>query len=413
MNDGISGRILSLAELALDEWENENRSLDAIVDSLRREAPEERPAVASLLFSYFRRKGYIDALIDAHASKGKVKPPLKRILVAATTQALTQSGIAPESAVNVAVDFASDLYGRGAASFVNAMLRSILRERPKAPEWSGLPEKLALRWKKNFGAEKAAAAIAALAKNPPLPVRLRGKVDEAVLEALACRKAALPGWASKFEFYECSDPEALFKSGLLDKGLVYVQDPATAFAVSLAEGRIKGRIADLCAAPGGKTIMLADRAEEGSCVVASDRSISRLRMASENFRRSGREILAVAADATAPPFPEMSFDLVFADVPCSNTGVSRRRPDAPWRFSVTSMEKLTGLQMRIMDAAAKLLVPGGAMLFSTCSVEPEEGKLQLERFLPRHPELSLEKSGLILPSEAHDGAFAALLLRKA
>ena len=411
IKDGISGRIFSLAEQSLDEWESGRRSLDAIIDYLRREAPDERPAVASLLFAYFRRKSFIDSLIDAHASRGKVKPQLKRILAAAATQALTQSGIAPESAVNVAVDYTTDFYGSGSASFVNAMLRSILREHPYVPEWSGLPERLANRWRKNFGAEKSKAAIASLARNPPLPLRIRGIVDEALLESLHCSKPNLPEWTSKFDFRECSAPEELFKSGLVDQGLVYVQDPATAFAVSLAEGRIKGRIIDICAAPGGKTIMLADRAEEGSTIFASDRSISRLAMASENFHRAGREIFAVAADAVAPPFPEQSFDLVFADVPCSNTGVSRRRPDAPWRFSITSMDKLTGLQTRIMDAASKLVVLGGAMIFSTCSVEPEEGKLQIEKFLSRHPEFRLENSGLTLPSESHDGAFAALLIR--
>ncbi len=405
-------RVLELIEQALDEWESGRRSLDTMLDEMRAEGIPERPAAASALFEYFRRKAFIDGLIDSHASKGKVKPALKRLLAAAATQALVQKGIAPESAVNVAVSMASEMHGRGAGSFVNAMLRAILREKPQVPKWAGFPQKLETKWKAQFEEKACAEAIASMAENPPLSFRLRKEVPGEELKRLGCVKPELPAWASGFDFYECSEPEGLFRSGWLESGMAYVQDPATALSVSLAKDRLKGLVLDLCAAPGGKTLMMADLAKDAT-FIASDRSPSRMRLASSNFRNSGAKVEAMVAEGLTPPFKEGSFDLVLADVPCSNTGVSRRRPDAPWRFSQTELSRITGLQFRLLDAASKLVAPGGTLIYSTCSVEPEENAMQVGRFLERHPDFDEVESALALPSKSHDGAFAAALARKA
>jgi len=411
-NGRTAERILELVERALDDWESGRRSVDASLDQMRAEGIPERPAVASALFEYFRRKAFIDGLIDSHASKGKVKPHLKRLLAVAATQALVQRGIAPESAVNVAVDMASEAYGRGAGSFVNAMLRAILREKPQVPKWAGFPPKLEAKWRAQFGDEAASAAMASMIENPPLSFRLRGELPEEELKAIGCAKMELPAWSEPFKFYECAAPEGLFKSGLLEKGLAYVQDPATALPASLAKGRVAGDILDLCAAPGGKTLMLADLFP-GSKIVASDRSPSRMKVAAENFRNARLSVEAVAAEGLVPPFRDASFGLVLADVPCSNTGVSRRRPDAPWRFSQGELGRICGLQFRILDAASKLVAPGGTLIYSTCSVEPEENAQQATRFLERHPDFEKLDSASILPSKSHDGAFAASFARKA
>jgi 16S rRNA (cytosine967-C5)-methyltransferase len=158
--------------------------------------------------------------------------------------------------------------------------------------------------------------------------------------------------------------------------------------------------------------MLSDVAGDAAVIIAADRSPERLALAAENFRRAGRRIETRVADAVEPPFPKESFDLVFADVPCSNTGVARRRPDAPWRFSINVLEKLEKLQRRILLASADLVAPGGAIVYSTCSVEPDEGLMQVEFLLAKRPEFRLEKSGMHLPCLAHDGAFAALIVRR-
>jgi 16S rRNA C967 or C1407 C5-methylase (RsmB/RsmF family) len=153
-----------------------------------------------------------------------------------------------------------------------------------------------------------------LAINPPLSFRVRGAVDESLLASIACGKPKLPDWASRFDFRECSEPEALFKTGLFERGIVYAQDPATAYAVSLAAdaGRVKGRILDLCAAPGGKTLMHSGSAGDAPVIIAADRS-PRPCLGLRELQAPGRRI-ELAWRRHRPPFPKESFDLVFADV---------------------------------------------------------------------------------------------------
>lgn len=408
-------KILSLAEEGLRKWEEGFATLDGYIDSMKSVPSGERAAASSLLFEYFRHKGLLDGLVASHASKGSVKAGLRRIVALSAAQALFQTGIAPQSAVNVAVDFTRAGHGRGAGGFVNAMLRAILScEKVKAGTFpADFPDALLKRWEAAYGAEKAKSMVAASASNPPLSFRLRGRIEDTELAAAECRKAADLDWAGGFQFYECLSPEKFFKSGWLERGLVYVQDAATALSISLAGSRLDGGlILDLCSAPGGKALMMKD-SFPGAGIVAADRSSKRLLSAVSNFMRAGLDIPSVAAEALTPPFREGAFSLVFADVPCSNTGVARRRPDAPWRFSERKLAKIVSLQRRILDSASGLVAPGGALLYSTCSVEPEENSLQVEEFLTRRPEFALESERLVLPCERHDGAFAALLSKRA
>ena len=130
----------------------------------------------------------------------------------------------------------------------------------------------------------------------------------------------------------------------------------------------------------------------------------------ENFTRLGLESVKTAeADAVHPPFEAASFDLVFLDVPCSNTGVPRRRPDALRRFNAKRLNEVAALQKQILNAQIRLVKPGGHLLYSTCSVEAEEDELQVAAFLAAHPECGLISQRRLLPALRHDGAFAALI----
>ena len=129
----------------------------------------------------------------------------------------------------------------------------------------------------------------------------------------------------------------------------------------------------------------------------------------ENFDRMNLSVKTRCTDALEPNLEHGSFDLILADVPCTNTGVMRRRPDAAWRFSVNRLNETVKLQKKIMDSLADLVKDGGILLYSTCSVEPEEDSMQVDAFLKRHPEFTLEDSKLLLPDFLHDGAFAARL----
>ena len=131
-----------------------------------------------------------------------------------------------------------------------------------------------------------------------------------------------------------------------------------------------------------------------------------------NLRKAGVRARTVRADVVESPFSPESFDLILADVPCSNTGVMRRRPDSPWRFSARHLNELTVLQGKILDSLGALVKPGGVLIYSTCSIETEEDAMQVRSFLTRNASFEMRTERLLLPSSSHDGAYAALLRKK-
>ena len=179
--------------------------------------------------------------------------------------------------------------------------------------------------------------------------------------------------------------------------------------LGLLESKPHGAILDLCAAPGGKTIMLSELAASGAKLTAADRSKKRVSTMNVNLRRAGVKAKTLVADAREIPLPPQSFDFILADVPCSNTGVIRRRPDVPWRFSKKRLGELAVLQHSILKSAVSLLRPGGTLLYSTCSLEFEENMGRVELLLSEYPELSLVRERTLFPTDAHDGAFSAVL----
>lgn len=412
-NNRISEKILFGAFSILLEWERSNANLDECLDKLRGEGSEGSPAVASLLFEYFRHKGFIDDLILSRARKGGVKQELRALLACALTQAVFQTGIAAQSAANVAVDCAKRKFGHGPAAFVNAVLRSALQsEEVRNPPASSFPQTLKNHWEKIFGPEQTAALIDAYAVNPPPVFRLRGELPESGSEFV--RELPRLDFTDPFRFYEILQPEKFFRLNWLEKGLVYVQDPATTLALSLLDAAPEGEVLDACAAPGGKSILLWDWAKMAGSTLkltAADRSPQRLQTLKLNLNRAGVRARTVQASAQENPFAEKSFNLILADVPCGNSGVIRRRCDAPWRYSGKKLLDVSTLQWDILNSLARLTAPGGQLLYSTCSIEPDEDEKQVERFLENHPEFHLVRQRKLYPEALHDGAFGALLKR--
>jgi 16S rRNA (cytosine967-C5)-methyltransferase len=171
-----------------------------------------------------------------------------------------------------------------------------------------------------------------------------------------------------------------------DEGAWWVQDAAAALPARLL-GEVAGkRVADLCAAPGGKTAQLA---LAGAAVTAVDVAEARVKRMTANLARVGLAAVPVVADATTWR-PGERFDAILLDAPCSSTGTIRRHPDIPYVKSAKDIEALAGLQARLLDNAASLLKPGGRLVYATCSLEPEEGEAQIANLLTRNPALELE-----------------------
>jgi 16S rRNA (cytosine967-C5)-methyltransferase len=203
---------------------------------------------------------------------------------------------------------------------------------------------------------------------------------------------------------------------LLSSGAIYIQDPATRHCVELLDPRPGERVLDACAAPGGKAFLIAAAQGGGRDLICTDLNEKRLPRLRENLRRLHIEGAMVSRHDWSQPAPAEwhgTFDAILLDVPCSNTGVFRRRVDVRWRLSPEDLTGLVELQRRIVENALPCLKPGGRLVYSTCSVEAEENERLVEAVAAAHPDLCLREIRQALPQrDGSDGAFAALLVKQ-
>jgi 16S rRNA (cytosine967-C5)-methyltransferase len=197
------------------------------------------------------------------------------------------------------------------------------------------------------------------------------------------------------------------------EGRFVVQDPATLAAVELLDVRPGQVVLDACAAPGGKTAQLAARMRRHGRLIAMDRHEDRLALLQATLARTRQEwVEVVAGDASVPAGADaLRFDRILLDAPCTNTGVLRRRPDARWRFNPKRLQRLCATQRLLLHNLLQRLAPGGRLVYSTCSLEPEENAQQVEQVAATLPGIRLERIVEHLPTRnGTDGAFAAALL---
>jgi len=328
-----------------------------------------------------RRLGSLRHLLGLFLDRGPPKeaPRVETALLLGAAQILLLD-VPDHAAVDLAVRLTqADRHAARYAGLVNAVLRRIARE--GAERLAGLdaavldtPEWLMARWIATYGEATAHAIAAANSREPALDLtvksdpelwaaRLGGRVLPTGTVRTIAHGAitALPGFA---------------------EGAWWVQDAAAALPVRLF-GNVSGlRVADLCAAPGGKTAQLA---AAGARVTAVDRAPARLDRVRENLTRlslAADLVIADVAEWTAEPF-----DAVLLDAPCSSTGTIRRHPDVPWLKTPADIAKLAALQRRLIERAAALTKPGGTLVYCTCSLEPEEGEHIVADLLAHEPSL--------------------------
>jgi 16S rRNA (cytosine967-C5)-methyltransferase len=204
---------------------------------------------------------------------------------------------------------------------------------------------------------------------------------------------------------------AFVVGGVAKFGLFYVQDPSTLLAVRELAPQPNESVLDLCAAPGGKTAFIAELIENRGRITAQDREPDRLKLIQENCARLG----VTCVEASVAPTgiiakPSKRFDRVLVDAPCSNTGVMRRRVDLRWRIRPEEIERLSAAQLELLRQAAPRVKPGGVLIYSTCSLEPEENNGVVKQFLTEHPDFKLESERELTPlAEGVDGAYVAKL----
>jgi 16S rRNA (cytosine967-C5)-methyltransferase len=374
------------------------------------------------LFTLFRQRAAVDWLV-AQAAPRPVRPRLQNVLRWTLTEILYGQNLPPQIMADVAVAYVRRCYSDQEARFVNAVLRKLVtcgpdalvaRIQAEAPLAArlGLSPELCRAWEGRLP-EPDLQRLAQLLREPaPLWVRVRCPAPPPAVTAYLERPLALPPWAGGCDLRKCLNPEAFFACPERRDHDFYVQDPSTLAAPILLAVQPGECVADLCAAPGGKTLVLADGLAGTGTLVSADRSPGRVSRLRENLGLRPSS-LAVVADSARPPFAAATFDAVLLDVPCSNTGVIRRRPDVRWRFSPARLAELRTLQTAILAGAAPLVRPGGRLVYSTCSIEPGENRELVERFLAGHSEFHFVREVALLPAPEHDGAYAALLTRHA
>jgi 16S rRNA (cytosine967-C5)-methyltransferase len=332
----------------------------------------------------FRRLGTIRHALRARMAQGFAAGGgrMEALLATAAAQILFMD-VPDHSAVDCAVSLvgesARDAHKRG---FVNAVLRRIAREKDEiiadaeADPLRDLPPWLAARWTQHYGGAVAGAMAAAQRHEPTLDISVRA---DPLLWAERLGARLLPGGSLRLETHDAIDSLPGYAEGAW-----WVQDAAAALPARLLGAKAGQRIADLCAAPGGKTLQLA---AAGADVVALDRSAARMERLRRNLERTGLAAEIVVADATQ--WRGGPFDAVLVDAPCSSTGTIRRHPDVAWTKTEADIPRLAALQARLIDNAVALTRPGGIILYCTCSLEQEEGEAQLDAALARRGDIRL------------------------
>lgn len=413
-----SARQIALTALRL--WRKEKRFADSIISGLLAKAeltPSDRAFALELFYGVLRNLTLLDFWIGC-VRASRVESDLRDILRLGLYQLFLL-----KTAEHAAVHETVELTPKRQRTIINAMLRAATRRRSDLPgraEAQPLfvrtshPQFLVERWQQHFGAEQAEK----LCEWNNLPARVYARINLLRIdrtEFLRTYPKSRPV-PDNPNFVEVNS----LPSAALERGHCYIQDPSTAIAVRLLDPKPGERILDACAAPGGKTGYVAQLMENVGTTVACDRDPERLQILKENMAHLSVRIVHIlhhdwSRGRVSPEITSSApFDRILIDAPCTNTGVMRRRVDLKWRLRRTDFGRMQERQIEIVRALIPLLKTNGALVYSTCSLEPEENEEVVRAILNDSPALRLTAQRHSLPFRDHfDGAFAAKLIRTA
>ena len=386
-------------------------------------SPPDRALCQELVYGMVRWQATLDWLVARKTDGRNQNAGIRSLLHLGLYQLFWLNRIPDHAALNETVALAKRLGFAPRAGFINAILRSYTREREqtktalealkKSDPATGYshPQWLLERWQTRWGAEPTTRLLEWNNSPPPLFARLNELKTDA--EKLSERRK-LEGvefvereydWTAPHSVFEILSHPPLAKLGSFQGGWFYVQDPSTLLAVRQLDPQPGETILDLCAAPGGKTCFIAERMRNQGRIVARDVQPERLKLLEENCRRLG--VTCVEISSTPG-----SFDRILVDAPCSNTGVLRRRVDLRWRIQPGEIQRLSQTQGSLLSLAATELKPGGRLVYSTCSFEPEENEEVVQAFRKSHTNFEFENDRQLFPfANETDGAYVASLRR--
>lgn len=395
-------------------------------------AGSDRGLAHELVCGVVRLQRALDWLIDRRTDGRPQQPIIRTILRLGLYQLLWLERVPPHAAVNETVELAKALNLGPIAGFINAVMRGVAGSLPETrlalkelestnPDIAfSHPGWLCRRWEEHWGRENMLKLVQWNNLPPRIYARLNTlKITQAALEQawrdekVVFERRSFP-WATRFVIYELMEhpPIAHLKSFL--EGGFYIQDPSTLLAVETMDPQPGETVLDLCAAPGGKTTLIAQQMQNRGQVIAQDTHRARLLRLRDNCSRLGVNIVR-ASSSTGVTHPELSlsFDRILVDAPCSNTGVTRRRVDLRWRVKAEEIYRLQATQQDLLADAALQLKPGGLLVYSTCSLEPEENHTVSKWFVAQHQDFRCVQEQQLKPFEhAVDGAFVAAFRKR-
>lgn len=435
-----------IAVKLLSRYESSDSYVDKLLDGeLRRTelSPADRALCTELVNGCVRWQSRIDWVLTGfyHGEFTKCLPLVKNSLRIALYQMLFLSKIPAPAAINESVEIVKGFKGERHAGIVNGVLRNVLRNltniRYPAREENEVlylsivyahPQWMVRRYLERMGSEAAEALLNANNQRPMLTMRvnlLKTSV-QAVRDYLTAQEIKHEVGTMHTSSVLITSLRDIRNTPLFEEGQVSIQDASASLVVQLADPKPGMLVYDLCAAPGGKSVYCGELMQNKGRVVALDKYESKLRLISDNASRAGVTIVETVHGDAREFKPKEQADLVLVDAPCSGLGTLQKKPDIKWRRDLDDVRSMSKIQFTMLDHAASLVKPGGTLVYSTCTIEPEENMGTVERFLASHPEFELEPAEYFLQEPVckdgylqtfphihkMDGAFGARLRKK-
>lgn len=403
------------------ELDKNRGNLDHIIDNVLRGSHvdhRDRRFIFEIVYGILRHKSTLDYTIDTYLSQSNNQKDenLYRILRIGIYQLLYMSKVPDHAAVNETVMLAkTDQKLIRYSSVINAIMRALINNKkiiPLPDPQRDLTERLSIeyshprwmveRWLKNFGLAKTKQIM--LYNNQKPSIFLRRKLREISRQQFEAdiRNICEPASGYLNLYYKLKKSLLPENIQIIQHGLCNVQSPSSGWVVALMDVKKDEHLLDLCAAPGGKAALMAELAGDNGTVCACELKWNRLLSVIETARRMNLDnIYPVICDGVYPPFNGV-FDKVLLDAPCSGTGVLHRHPEARWIRKEEDLLSLAEKQKNLLESAATLVGKDGVIVYSTCSLEPEENHKQIELFLKNHPSFCLDNVPDVIPERFID-----------
>lgn len=386
----------------------------------------DRGLCQELVYGIVRRQATLDWLIAQKTDSRQQNAGIQNLLRLGLYQIFWLDRIPPHAAVHETVELAKREGFGPKSGFINAILRGYLREFDATKKTLAdlkisnpalgysHPQWLVEKWQKRFGEEPTRQLLEWNNMSPKTFARVNTLKTDAgkLLEKWRAENVEYDFTRLNFladlenTVFELKSHPPLASLESFQNGWFYIQDPSTLLAPLELAPKAGETVLDLCAAPGGKTTFMAQQINNEGKIIAGDVAEDRLKLIQENCQRLG--VMSVETVGVQALASSAIFDRILIDAPCSNTGVLRRRVDLRWRVSPEEILRLQKAQLDLLKFAAPMLKPSGILVYSTCSLEPEENAVVVQEFLRAHPAFKLDRERELLPSaDDVDGAYVA------